>query len=500
MHLLTAQKHTRRAFLRRSAQLAFTGAALPTALNLAAIGEAAAFNATDYKALVCVFLFGGNDYANTVVPYDNASYDLYSAVRGGGAGRTAGGLALGHAELAPTRLMPSVALPGGREYALHPRMTGLASLFNQGDAAVLLNVGPLVVPLTRSQYDGSNRTLYPLPPKLFSHNDQQSVWQSSSPEGATSGWGGQIADLALSGRSNSNALFTCMSVSGNTVFLSGDSALAYQVSTGGAVKINSVANNVYGSAAVKAAMASLTRRASSHRLENAYTEVTARAIGAEGAISSALAGAAAADSTSSPNPSFAPFSASVLDGNPLAAQLKMVARLIAARGSLGNARQVFFVSMGGFDLHDNLLKGHNTLLDRLSLAMTAFHESMVLLGVEQKVTAFTASDFGRTLTSNGDGSDHGWGSHHLVVGGAVNGARFFGEAPPVSVGDDPGNPLDQWHVGQGRLLPRTSVDQYAGTLAKWFGVSDSELAGILPNLSNFTVANGYPPDLGFMAG
>jgi uncharacterized protein (DUF1501 family) len=347
---------------------------------------------------------------------------------------------------------------------------------------VQLNVGPLVVPLTRAQYNSSNRTLYPLPPKLFSHNDQQSVWQSSSPEGATTGWGGQIGDLALS--SNTRSLFTCMSVSGNTVFLSGDSALAYQVSTGGAVKINSVASNVYGSSAVKAAMAALTQRASSHRLENAYTEVTARAIGAEGAITSA------------------PFSASVLAGNSLAAQLKMVARLIAARSSLGNARQVFFVSMGGFDLHDNLLGGHNTLLERLSLAMTAFQESMVLLGVDQKVTAFTASDFGRTLTSNGDGSDHGWGSHHLVVGGAVNGAsatqgRFYGTAPPVSVGNGSGAE-DQWHVGQGRLLPSTSVDQYAATLARWFGVGETELAGILPNLGRFGDAD-HPLDLGFLA-
>ncbi len=499
MHLLTTQKHTRRAFLRRSAQLAFTGAALPTALNLAAIGEAAAFNATDYKALVCVFLFGGNDHANTLVPYDSTSYDLYSAVRGGGADRTAGGIALGQAALSATRLVPSVALAGGREYALHPKMTGLAGLFNQGDAAVQLNVGPLVVPLTRSQYNSSNRTLYPLPPKLFSHNDQQSVWQSSSPEGATTGWGGQIGDLALS--SNSRSLFTCMSVSGNTVFLSGDSALAYQVSTGGAVRINSVASNVYGSSAVKGAMAQLTQRASSHRLENAYIEVTARAIGAEGDITSALASAAAADSTGSPNPSFAPFSTSVLAGNSLAAQLKMVARLIAARSSLGNARQVFFVSMGGFDLHDNLLGGHDTLLARLSLAMTAFHESMVLLGVDQQVTAFTASDFGRTLTSNGDGSDHGWGSHHLVVGGAVNGAlatqgRFYGTAPPVSVGNGSGAE-DQWHVGQGRLLPSTSVDQYAATLARWFGVGETELAGILPNLSHFGGAD-YPLDLDFL--
>ena len=238
MHLLQPHLHSRRAFLKRSGQLALTGTALPLALNLAAMGEAAAFDATDYKALVCVFMYGGNDYANTVVTYDNPSYNLYSTVRGGGAGQTAGGIALARADLAATLLNPAVVpvdvLGQARQYALHPSMTGLAGLFNAGRAAVQLNVGPLVVPMTRAQYNSSNRVLNPVPPQLFSHNDQQSVWQSSSPEGSTIGWGGNIGDLALAG--NSNTTFTCMSVAGNAVFLSGDSALQYQVSTGGAIK------------------------------------------------------------------------------------------------------------------------------------------------------------------------------------------------------------------------------------------------------------------------
>ena len=180
MHVLQPDNHSRRAFLRRSAQLALSGTALPMALNLAAIGEAAAFDATDYKALVCVFLYGANDYANTVVTYDDASYNQYSTIRGGGAGQTAGGIALAKSALTATLLNPTTALAGGRQYALHPAMTGLANLFNSGKAAVQLNVGPLVVPLTKAQYSGSDRTKYPLPPKLFSHNDQQSIWQSSS--------------------------------------------------------------------------------------------------------------------------------------------------------------------------------------------------------------------------------------------------------------------------------------------------------------------------------
>jgi uncharacterized protein (DUF1501 family) len=484
MHLLQPELHTRRTFLRRSGQLGLAGTALPFALNLAAMGEAAAFDASDYKALVCVFLYGGNDYANTVITYDDASYDRYSTIRGGGAGRTAGGIALAKDALTSTLLKPTTPLAGGRQYALHPAMTGLTNLFNTGKAAVQLNVGPLVVPLTRAQYSNSNRVLYPLPPKLFSHNDQQSVWQSSSPEGSTVGWGGNLGDLALS--SNSNSLFTCISVTGNAVFLSGDSALSYQVSTNGAVPINGVKNNVYGSTAVRTALTTLIQQSSGQTLENEYNRVTRRAVQSESQVSSALSTAVVG--TQFPT------------GNPLADQLRTVARLIASRNALGSKRQVFLVSLGGFDLHDNLISQQPTLMQRLSDAMTAFHAATVELGVADKVTAFTASDFGRTLSSNGDGSDHGWGSHHFMVGGAVKGAAFYGTPPPVSV-TNTAAPEDQWHVGQGRLLPTTSVDQYAATLAKWFGVADSELAGMLPNIKHFGAAANrpdYPVNLGFM--
>ena len=495
MHFIAPKDHTRRAFLRRSAQLAFTGAALPTALNLAAMGEAAAFNATDYKALVCVFLNGGNDHWNTVVPYDNTNYDLYSAIRGGGGGRTAGGIALSQAALSNTLLSPLAPLAGSRQYALHPSMTGLAGLFNTGKAAVQLNVGPLVVPVTKAQYQGSNRALYPLPPKLFSHNDQQSIWQSSSPEGSTIGWGGNIGDLALSSN-GSGSLFTCISITGNAVFLSGDQALSYQVSTRGAVKINSVSEDVYGSAAIKTAMRDLVQQARSDVLENEYNRVTSRSISAESTVNSGIGATAAAATANSG--AFAPFAA-VAANNTLASQLKMAARLIAARGSLSTKRQVFFVSLGGFDLHDNLLAGHVTNMTRVSEAMTAFYQTTFNLGVSKEVTAFTASDFGRTLTSNGDGSDHGWGAHHFVVGEAVKGQTFYGTPPPVSVGNGAGAE-DQWHVGQGRLVPSASVDQYAATLARWFGVEDTELRGILPNLGNFggTAAVNYPINLGFL--
>lgn len=480
MHLIQPELHTRRAFLRRSTQLGLAGTALPFALNLAAMGEAAAFTATDYKALVCVFLYGGNDYANTVVTYDDDSYNKYATIRGG-SGQAGGGIAIPKADLAATLLNPTVPLAAGRQYAMHPAMTGMANLFNTGTAAVQLNVGPLIVPLTRTQYNSSNRALYPIPPKLFSHNDQQSVWQSSSPEGSTVGWGGNLGDLALS--SNTNSLFTCISVTGNAVFLSGDSALSYQVSTGGAIAINGVKNNVYGSTAVRSALTSLVQQTSSQVLENEYNRVTTRAITAESQITSGLAGVTLATA----------FPAN----NSLADQLKMVARLIGARSTLGSKRQVFMVSLGGFDLHDNLISQQPTLMKRVSEAMTAFYDATVELGVADKVTAFTASDFGRTLNSNGDGSDHGWGSHHFMVGGAVKGKALYGKAPPVSNTNSTTDAADQWHVGQGRLLPSTSVDQYAATLAKWFGVANGEMAGVLPNLSHFGGAD-YPTDLGFM--
>ncbi len=447
----------RRAFLRRAGQLGLAGVAAPWALNLAAIGEAAAFTATDYKALVCIFLYGGNDYGNTLVPFDNTNYARYAAIRTG--------IATPQASLVGMDLRPAVALPGGLQLALAPQMTQFKGLFDfGGKLAVQLNVGPLIQPTTLAQY---NARSVPLPPKLFSHNDQQSVWQSSRPEGSTAGWGGKLGDLALS--SNSSAVFTCISVTGNAVYLAGQTAAQYQVSTSGAVAINGIKSGLYGSSACGSALNTLLTQASTQTLEHEVGRVAARSITAEGQVSSALAGTPA-------------FTTAFPAGNSLASQLQLVARLIAARNSLGAKRQVFMVSLGGFDLHDNLVAQHPTLLGNVSAAMSAFYNATVELGVANNVTAFTASDFGRTLSSNGDGSDHGWGSHHFVLGGAVKGGAFYGTAPAVAVG----GPDD---VGQGRLLPTTSVDQYAATLASWFGVSDTELPLVMPNIGNYSLRN-----------
>jgi len=454
---------SRRAFLKRSSMLAMAGVAAPWAVNLAAMSQAAAATATDYKALVCVFLYGGNDYGNTLIPTDSARYAAYQGMRPT--------QAYTQDQLAATVLNPSVALAGGLQYAIAPELAPLLPIFNAGKMGVMLNVGTLVQPTTKAQYTAGS---VPLPPRLFSHNDQQSVWQASSPEGATSGWGGRMGDLFESG--NGNAVFTCVNVSGNAVYLSGKTATQYQVSTNGPVSLNGVSKPLFGSAACSAALKSLVTASSTNVFENEYTRITARSLDAGGTLSAALAGGPAINT---------PFPAPGTNG--LADQLKLVARMISTADAVGAKRQVFFVSMGGFDTHDGLATVHPGLLTAVAEALTAFYAATVELGVASQVTTFTASDFGRTLTAN-DGSDHGWGSMHFMLGGAVNGGRYYG-TPPVVANDGPDD------VGQGRLLPSTSVDQYAATMGKWLGISDTDLLTVLPNLSNWDASQR---NLGFV--
>ena len=449
----------RRAFLRRAALTGAAGAAAPWALNLSLMADAAAAtNPGDYKALVCVFLYGGNDYGNTLVPVDATNYAAYATARGA--------IATPQASLLATALTPTRGLPGSVQYALAPELAPLKTLWDAGRVAVQLNVGPLIQPTTLAQYSARS---VPLPPKLFSHNDQQSIWQSDLPEGATSGWGGRIGDLLLSG--NGGSVFTCISVTGNAVYLSGQSAVQYQLSTNGAVAINGIGRALNGSSTAQAALRTLITASNPHLFADEYSRVTRRSIDAEGQVSAAL--------------NALPALATTFETNSLAQQLKMVARMIAARASFGNSRQVFMVSLGGFDLHDFLLDKHPGLLSTVANAMSSFYAATVELGVADRVTSFTASDFGRTLSSNGDGSDHGWGNHHVVMGGAVQGRNYYGTPPSVALG----GPDD---VGQGRLLPSTSVDQYGATLASWLGISDSNLPLVVPNIGSFSTRNmGY---------
>ncbi len=451
---------SRRAFLQRTAALGLAGGAAPFVTTLGAIGEAAASTATDYKALVCVFLYGGNDYANTLVPYDQTNYDAYARIRPV--------LATPRANLTATLLNPAAAI-GGRQYALAPNMAPLLPVFDAGKLAVMLNVGTLAQPTTKAQYQAKS---VPLPPKLFSHNDQQSYFQSSSPEGAASGWGGRIGDLFQAG--NGTSQLTCINASGNAVFLAGKTAVQYSVSTSGPIQLSGV-NSVYGSTAASAALKSLMTGTATNIFANEHGKISKRSIDTNAQVTTALAAAPT-------------FTTVYPTGNGLADQLKIVARLISVSQELGAKRQVFFVSLGGFDLHDNLNAQHPTLLGRVASAMRAFYDHTVELGISDKVTTFTGSDFGRTLVPNDDGSDHGWGSFHFVMGGAVRGQRFYG-TPPVVADNGPDD------VGQGRLLPGIAVDQYAATLASWFGVANGNMSTVLPNIGAY---NQSTWNLGFV--
>ena len=457
---------SRRAFLQRASTLSIAGVATPWALNLAALSEASAANATDYTATVCIFLYGGNDYGNTLIPYDTSGYNAYFNLRPN----------LGYAQnlLTGTALnalnTPVDSAGFSHQYALAPELAPLMPIFNAGQMAVILNVGTLVQPTSKLQY--TNKSV-PLPPKLFSHNDQQSVWQSSSAEGAKSGWGGKMGDLFQA--SNANSTFTCINVSGNAVYLSGNTAVQYQISTSGSVPLNGLKSPLFGSAACSTALQNLVTQTRTNLLENEYNRINTRAINANQILAGALASAPALKTVFPTQ-------------NNLGDQLKMVARMISIAATTGAKRQVFFVSMNGFDTHDGLVTIHPKLMTGLADAMSAFYNATVELGVANNVTSFTASDFGRTLSGNNDGSDHGWGSMHFVMGGAVNGQRFYG-TPPIIANNGPDD------VGQGRLLPTTSVDQYAATLGKWLGVSDSDLLTLLPNLANYNVSSR---NLGFV--
>jgi uncharacterized protein (DUF1501 family) len=349
-------------------------------------------------------------------------------------------------------------------------MAPLLPVFNAGKMAAVLNVGTLIQPTTKAQYLARN---VPLPPKLFSHNDQQSFWQSSTVEGAKSGWGGRMADLFLT--QNSTPTVTAINAAGNAVFLTGRTASQYAVSSAGPIALNGNSKTLFGSAAGATALQSIIGATQGNLFGNELARTSSRALTAYTQVSTALTGG---PTIATPFPT----------GNTLADQLKVVARLISASQELGAKRQVFFVSLGGFDLHSGLLATHPVLLGRVADAMRAFYDATVELGVASRVTAFTASDFGRTLLSNSSGSDHGWGSMHFVVGGAVNGRNFYGK-PPVLAHNGPDD------VGQGRLLPAISVDQYAATMASWFGVSAADMASVLPFIGNYPVASR---NLGFI--
>lgn len=467
----------RRKFLHDTICAALGGASLYSALGHLQLVQAATrvanYTFPDYKALVCVFLYGGNDGFNTVVPVSGTARTGYVTVRPTLA-LPAGGL---HALNAPTSGLGS---PGdGSSYGLHASMPELAALFNAGKSAVVANVGTLVAPVTKAQYQNGHPAL---PPQLFSHADQSAYWQSSPPTNApVTGWGGRIADLVTS--ANPANIPTLTSLGGQDAFLRGQSVNGYVMNSYGPNVVN-FPYELSGTEALKNTFNALQAAGQANVLERTFGASMRHSMSTASLINTTLNVAGMPD-----------FDSYFTGTDRIGSQLKTIAKLIWAAnnnisGYTGLKRQVFFVSADGYDTHSDQLNAHVGLLTELSKSLSGFHNALGSVSLANAATTFTASDFGRSLSNNQNGTDHGWASHHLVVGGAVQGGKFYGDnlagtgaAQMPSLNPSASNPNDG---GYGQMIPTTSVDQYTATLARWFGLSDSDIALITPNLSNFT--------------
>lgn len=451
---------SRREFMRNVVSSVSAAGALG---GLAKFGEMNALAANSvspgYKALVCIFLAGGNDGHNTVIPITTAqqNYSLYQQGRGG--------LALSQASLAPVN-------NGNDVYGLHPRMVEIANLYNQATSpvAIVSNVGMLVQPMDRNSYASAGSSL--VPNALFSHSDQQSQWQSAVPTGlGSTGWGGRIADIAQIQSLNSGAAFpAATSTSGSSLFCTGAQSFPAVVPPGGTPILSA-------SAAATAGLQQVVNFSNGMQMVQAANSNTTRGVNYATLLTNALNGV----TITTPFPA-APDNAI----NPLAQQLRTVAAMIKVQSTLGIGRQIFFCTLGGFDTHGGQLSIQDYLLQELSQSVAAFYQCVNSeLGAGSQVTTFTASEFGRTLTGNSSGgTDHAWGNHHFVIGGAVKGGQFYGQYPSLALGSL--NDTNQ----RGTLIPTTSVDQYAATLAQWFGVpAGASMSSIFQNLGNFQNSN-----------
>lgn len=476
---------SRRLFLKQASAMASLGAGAPLAMNLAALGSASAATAggSGYKALVCIFLAGGNDAYNTVLATDTASWSAYTTTRN----QLPTSIALARNSLHD--LAPQNTLAGARSIALHPQLRGVQSLFNdQRRLAIISNVGPLQEPLSKQDYTASTKRV---PSKLFSHNDQQATWQALAPEGGSLGWGGRLAD-AVAG-SNGKSLFTGISTAGNAVWVSGQQVKQYQIQSSGVIRLgvqtgSNGADQVFGSAQVAAALQRIAQTSNrGHAMEADLASVAQRSIQADQDLRLRLPAASDANYGGTAAMMYTQPATGGQALNPLAQQLQTVARCIATRNELGMQRQVFFVSIGGFDTHDEQLGRHADLMARLDHALTYFDRTLNSMGLSDSVTTFTASDFGRTFTSNGDGTDHGWGGHHFVMGGAVQGGTVVGELPTYALKNLKNNNFDGSpdQLTNGALLPKISVEQYGATLGQWFGAPSDVINTVFPNFRNF---------------
>ena len=424
--------------------------------------SAVALGGGDYKAMVCILLAGGNDSFNMLVPRTGSAYDAYSITRSNQA-------------LAQNSLLPLTPLVGGQpDLGVHPAMPEVQQMFDSGRLSFVSNVGTLVQPTTREQFFSES---VPLPLGLFSHADQIQQWQTSVPNSRSAfGWGGRMADILQDMNANQNISMS-ISLSGRNVFQSGNQTAEYTIrpSGTGSIGIDGYDGPDMIDQIRTTAVNSLMEEQYTDVFKQTYAGVVKNAQDAHQQFSSAIGGVNLATTIS---PSY------------LSQSMGMVAKTIAARETLDVCRQTFFITFGGWDHHDELLNNQNAMLGVVSKALGEFNAAMNELGLADKVTTFTISDFARTLTSNGNGTDHGWGGNTIVMGGGVNGGQIFGQYPSLALDSI----LD---VGNGVLVPTTSTDEYFAELAQWFGVTNSDLTNIFPNLLNFYTPGGTPP-IGFM--
>jgi len=421
---------------------------------------------TDFRALVCIFLFGGNDANNMLVPMDPAGYANYQNIRQQLAN---GGLALDQGSLLP--ITSKTQQVGTTAFGLHPGVPELQSMYTKGQLAFLANTGTLVAPTTRAEYLARTKAL---PANLFSHEDQQLQWQTSAPDSfATSGWAGRVADK-IQPVFNANALFPPITtVSGTAIFCTGQQTEPYAIFPGSTPGLSGFGGSASSTARLQALQQLLTFDTGISLIQSANS-ITSNAVSDSQTLSAALASAGTL--------------ATVFPKTGIGSQLLQVAQILKVRSALGLNRQIFFCSLGGFDTHTDQIATQQNLFAALSPAMNAFYNATVEIGLPQQVTTFTMSDFSRTFQpASGGGTDHGWGGVQMMMGGAVLGGDIYGTLPTFALGgpDDSGN--------NGRWIPTTSIDQYGATLASWFGVQASDLPAIFPNLSNFTTTK-----LGFL--
>jgi uncharacterized protein (DUF1501 family) len=414
----------------------------------------------DYRALVCFFLPGGNDSFNMLIPTDTA-YAEYGTVRQD--------LALPQNTLLPITPLNNA----GKPLALHPGMGGIKTLFDNGNLSFIANIGSLIRPTTLTDYNNGAF----LPYGIFSHSDQQEQWQTSIPDQrAGLGWAGKTADLLVNANARSNVSMN-ISVTGNNLMLVGNKVIPYIVNANGAVSLNGYEGNNAYNAIRKSAIDNQLAQRYKNVLEDKYNAVKKNSLDAFFEFRAATDTALPADT---------------LGAGPLGNSLRQIAKIINGRNALGVKRQIFYVQWGGWDFHDNVLDNMSAMIPVVSDAMKSFYDLLTAMGVQNDVTLFSASEFGRSLTSNAAGSDHAWGGHQFVMGGSVIGKKVYGAYPDLYAG----NPLD---TGRGRIIPTTAVDQLAAELALWMGVNKSDLPTILPNIGQFYNINGSANPLGFMA-